>query len=248
MEPTAATHILLDPTSPVDSRVLYVTGFGRGVYKSADGGHSWSLKNQGISQAEPFAWRLARSAKGTLYVLIARRSEDGSIGTENDGALYRSNDGAEHWERLSLPSGVNAPNGLAVDPELPNRLYLAAWARASAEHGEGGGIYLSEDGGKSWRSILDRDQHVYDVTIDPQNSKILYAAGFESSVWRSGDKGEHWDRVPGFNFKWAHRVIPDPEHPGQIYVTTFGGSVWHGSIDGKNEPVDIATPVMEPGR
>ena len=40
MEPTAATHILLDPTSPVDARVLYVTGFGRGVYKSVDGGHS----------------------------------------------------------------------------------------------------------------------------------------------------------------------------------------------------------------
>jgi photosystem II stability/assembly factor-like uncharacterized protein len=248
MEPTAATHILLDPTSPVDSRVLYVTGFGRGVYKSVDGGHSWSLKNQGITQAEPFAWRLARSEKGTLYVLIARRSEDGSIGTAQDGALYRSNDGAEHWERLSLPNGVNAPNGLAVDPESPNRLYLAAWARASGQHGEGGGIYLSEDGGKSWRPILDRDQHVYDVTVDPHNSKILYAAGFESSVWRSGDKGEHWERVSGFNFKWAHRVIPDPEHPGQIYVTTFGGSVWHGSVDGKNEPVDIATRVMEPGQ
>ena len=248
MEPTAATHILLDPTSPVDSRVLYVTGFGRGVYKSVDGGRSWMLKNQGITQAEPFAWRLARSTKGTLYVLIARRSEDGSIRTAKDGALYRSNDGAEHWERLSLPNGVNAPNGLAVDPESPDRLYLAAWARANGLHGEGGGIYLSEDGGKNWRSILDRDQHVYDITIDPKDSKILYAAGFESSVWRSGDKGEHWERVPGFNFKWAHRVIPDPENAGQIYVTTFGGSVWHGSVDGKNEPVDIATPVMEPGR
>ena len=89
---------------------------------------------------------------------------------------------------------------------------------------------------------------MYDVTIDPHNSKILYAAGFESSVWRSGDRGEHWERVPGFNFKWAHRVIPDPQNPDQIYVTTFGGSVWHGSVDGKKEPVDIATPVMEPGR
>jgi len=89
---------------------------------------------------------------------------------------------------------------------------------------------------------------VYDVTIDPHNSKVLYAAGFESSVWQSRDKGEHWERVPGFNFKWAHRVIPDPQNADQIYVTTFGGSVWHGAVDGKNEPVDIATPVMEPGR
>src|SRR5258708_37366965 len=60
MDETAATHILLDPTSPVDARVLYVAGFGRGVYKSNDGGRSWTLKNQGVTQKEPFAWRLAR--------------------------------------------------------------------------------------------------------------------------------------------------------------------------------------------
>src|SRR5215475_2150279 len=120
MDETGATHILLDPTSPVDARVLYVAGYGRGVYKSVDGGKSWSLKNSGITQSEPFAWRLARSAKGTLYVLIARRSEDGSIGNAGDGALYRSNDGAERWEPVTLPEGVNAPNGLAVDPKSPD--------------------------------------------------------------------------------------------------------------------------------
>jgi photosystem II stability/assembly factor-like uncharacterized protein len=248
MDETAATHILLDPTSPVDARVLYVSGFGRGVYKSVDGGRTWMLKNQGISQSEPFAWRLARGVDGALYVLLARRSEDGSIGNAGDGALYRSSDGAEHWERVALPSGVNAPNGLAVDPESPQRLYLSAWARAVGEHGEGGGIYLSENGGKSWHSIFDRDQHVYDVTIDPNNSKVLYAAGFESSVWRSADRGEHWKRVPGFNFKWAHRVIPDPQDRDQIYVTTFGGSVWHGSVRGQDTPVDIITPALEPGK
>src|SRR5436305_2000491 len=185
MDETGATHILLDPDSPVDARVLYVAGFGRGVYKSANGGRTWSLKNNGITQEQPFAWRLTRSSNGTLYVVIARRSEDGSIGNAGDGALYRSTDGAEHWQRVSLPSGVNAPNGLAADPESPQRLYLAAWARAVGEHGEGGGIYLSENGGKSWHSVLDRDQHVYDVSIDPNDAKILYAAVFESSACRS---------------------------------------------------------------
>ena len=248
MDPTAATHILLDPTSPIDARVLYVTGFGRGVYKSVDGGRSWKLKNTGITQSEPFAWRLARSGNGTLYVLIARRSEDGSIGNEKDGALYRSTDGAEHWQRIALPAGVNAPNGLAVDPESPDRLYLAAWARATGQHGEGGGIYISENGGNSWQVVFDKDQHVYDVTIDPSNPKTLYAAGFESSVWRSTDRGMHWKRIPGFNFKWAHRVIVDPEHQDQIYVTTFGGSVWHGAVNASKQTVDIATPVLEPGQ
>ncbi len=248
MEETGATHILMDPASPVNARVLYVAGYGRGVYKSSDGGRTWNLKNNGITQKEPFAWRLALSPKGTLYALIARRSEDGSIGNSGDGALYQSTDGAEHWTPVPLPEGVNAPNGLAIDPKSPERLYLAAWARATGQHGEGGGVFLSEDGGKTWRSVLDRDRHVYDVTIDPKDPNILYAAGFESSVWRSADRGLHWSRVQGFNFKWAHRVIPDPQDHNQIYVTTFGGSVWHGAVDGKKETLDIATPALALGQ
>jgi photosystem II stability/assembly factor-like uncharacterized protein len=248
MDETGATHILLDPTSPVDARVLYVAGFGRGVYKSSDGGRSWAQKNSGITQEHPFAWRLARSSKGTLYAVIARRSEDGSIGNAGDGALYRSTDGAEHWQPVSLPEGTNGPNGLAIDPESPDRLYLAAWARATGEHGDGGGIFLSQNGGKSWKQVLDKDRHIYDVTIDPQDPNVLYAAGFESSAWRSADRGLHWTRISGFNFKWGHRVVPDPLNPNEVYVTTFGGSVWHGAIDGQQRGGDIATPVLDPAQ
>jgi photosystem II stability/assembly factor-like uncharacterized protein len=248
MDETAATHILLDPASPVDARTLYVAGFGRGIYKSTNGGRTWSLKNQGITQSEPFAWRLARSSNGTLYAVIARRSEDGSIDNDRDGALYRSTDGAEHWQRVALPAGVNGPNGLAVDPDSPERFYLAAWARAQGQHGEGGGIYLSENGGKTWNVAFDQDRHVYDVTIDPADHNVLYAAGFESSAWRSADLGKHWTRIQGFNFKMAHRVIPDPWDREKIYITTFGGSVWHGSIHGQKKPVDIATPVLQLGQ
>jgi photosystem II stability/assembly factor-like uncharacterized protein len=248
MEQTAATHIVLDPASPVEARVLYVAGFGRGVYKSVDGAKHWTLKNTGITQEQPFAWRIVRDTKGTLYVLIARRSEKGDIGTKGDGALYRSIDGAEHWRPITLPQGSNAPNGLAIDPENPQRLYLAAWAVEKGQHGEGGGIYISDNGGKDWRPSLDRDQHVYDVTIDPRDPKILYASGFESSAWRSTDRGEHWTRIPGFNFKWGHRVTPDPADSRKIYITTFGGGVWHGSVDGPSRFVDIATPELQPGK
>jgi len=248
MDETAATHILLDPSSPSEARVLYVAGFGRGVYKSTDGGKTWSLKNAGISQKQPFAWRLSLSSDGTLYVVIARRSEDGGIGNANDGALYSSKDGAEHWTPVPLPAGVNGPNAITVDPKSPQRLYLAAWARAAGTHGDGGGIFLSEDAGRTWRLLFDRNRHVYDVTIDPHDSSVLYASGFESSAWRSTDRGAHWSRIPGFNFKWAHRVIPDPSDRNRIYVTTFGGSVWHGSVSGRDEPLDIVTPELQPGR
>jgi photosystem II stability/assembly factor-like uncharacterized protein len=248
MEEIAATHIVLDPTSSPTARVLYVAAFGRGVYKSVDGGKTWKLKNAGITQKEPFAWRIVRDSRGTLYVLLARRSEDGSIGTEGDGAIYKSTDGAENWSRITMPEGSNAPNGLATDPSAPDRLYLATWARDNGEHGEGGGIYLTVNAGKTWTRVLDRDRHVYDVTVDPRDARILYASGFESSAWKSNDRGENWARIPGFNFKWGHRVIPDPDDPKKVYITTFGGGVWHGFVNGENRPLDIVTPELQPGR
>lgn len=254
MPQTAATHILLDSRSPVDARVLYVAGLGRGVFKSGDGGRHWVLKNQGIREIEPLAWRLAQDSNGVLYLVVARRSDDGSIGGEGDGALYRSTDGAEHWMKVPLPEDCNGPEGLAVDPRDPQRIYLAAWARRRPDNGSGGyvlvptdgrrgwrealargqhtytggGIYLSTDGGRSWRQVLAKDQHVYDITIDTHNPRILYACGFESSAWRSADRGESWERIRGFDFKWGHRVIPDPNDEEKIYITTFGGGVWHG--------------------
>jgi photosystem II stability/assembly factor-like uncharacterized protein len=247
MAETAPTHILLDPSSPVGMRTLWVAAMGRGVYKSSDDGATWTLKNLGIVQNEPLAWRLARAPDGTLYVVIARRSEDGSIGKNGDGALYKSTDGAEAWRPVKLPAGVNGPNGLAIDPHDSNRLYLAAWTRATGMLGTGGGIFLSIDGGKNWKNVLARDQHVYDVTIDPRDANVLYAAGFESSAWRSSDRGEHWTRIPGYNFKWGHRVMPDLEDSKMVYISTFGGGVWHGASSGDKPRGDIATPELEPG-
>lgn len=242
MAPTAATDILLDPESPQNARVLYVAGFGRGVYKSSDGGQHWALQNDGIEGAQPFAWRLVRDAKGALYLVVARRSDDGSLGGSSpnggDGALYRSTDGAAHWKRISLPNGVNGPNGLATDPDDPRRLYLAAWARSTPKGASDGGIFLSTDAGATWRNVLSQDQHIYDITVDTRQPRVLYAAGFESSAWRSVDRGLSWKRIRGFNFKWGHRVIPDPVDPAQIYITTFGGSVWHGPAAGDPRAVE----------
>jgi photosystem II stability/assembly factor-like uncharacterized protein len=226
MPETAATHILRDPRG-----TLYVTGFGRGVFKSTDGGGHWALKNAGIEGAQPFAWRLAGDTRGTLYLVVARRSDDGTFGNTRDGAVYRSTDDAEHWTRIPLPRGVNGPNGLAIDPQDPGRLYLAAWGRSTPQGAVDGGIYLSTDRGATWRRVLAQDQHVYDVTIDPRTPRVLYAAGFEATAWRSSDSGLTWKRIPGFDFKWAHRVIVDPHHPGRIFITTFGGSVWYGSAE-----------------
>ncbi len=244
LPPMAATHIVLDARSTPEARVLYVAGVGRGVYRSRDGGQSWEARNNGLPAHEPMAWRLAQDRNGVLYVVLARRSEDGSIGNDGDGALYRSKNSGDSWEKVPLPAGVNGPNGLAIDPDVPDRLYLAAWRRHTEDPEAGGGIYLSTDAGATWKQVLARDQHVYDVTIDPRDKTTLYACGFESSAWRSTDRGLTWQRIRGYNFKWGHRVIPDPRDPSKIYITTFGGSVWHGPAAGDPKAAeDIVTPV-----
>jgi Uncharacterized protein related to plant photosystem II stability/assembly factor len=267
LPPTAPTHIILDPTSPPGHRTLWVATMGYGVFRSTDDGRSWTPINHGISETNPLAWRLARASDGTLYALIARRSEDGSIGNSGDGALYRSADRGDSWSRIVLPPGANAPNGIAIDPGDPQRLYLALWARAtpppSSPHfppyeskkltphhaailnGKGGGIALSIDGGRTWRWTLDRDRHIYDVTIETRNPRTLYAAGFESSAWISRDGGEHWTRIPGYNFKWGHRVQSDPEDSGKVYITTFGGGIWHVPMNAAPNR-DIESPELNP--
>lgn len=249
MPQTAVTHVLLDAASPENARVLYATGFGRGVFKSSDGGKSWALKNDGLPAHEPFAWRLAQASDRALYLVLARRSEDSSFGTDQDGAVYRSTDAAAHWTKIKLPEGLNGPNGLAIDPRDPAHLYLAAWGRQSSRQATSGGVWVSADRGATWRNTLTRDQYVYDVTIDPRNPDVLYACGFSSSAWRSTDRGETWQRIRGFNFKWGHRVIPDPADPSKIYITTYGGSVWHGPAAGDpNAKEDIVTPEVAYGR
>jgi photosystem II stability/assembly factor-like uncharacterized protein len=243
----AATHILLDPKSPSDERILYVTGFGKGVYKSVDGGKTWTPKNAGLPPNERLTWRMTLGGDDTLYVVLIRRSQTMDFGTPDDGMLFRSRDGAETWERMPLPNGLNGPVALTVDPQDPKRMYLSAWGRYTlygfGREPQDGGVFLSTDGGAHWKNIMGESRRIYDVTIDPRDPKILYAAGAEASVWRSADRGLTWKRIRGFNFKHAQRVIPSPVDPSKIYITTFGSSVWYGPAEGDPNAVeDIVSP------
>ncbi len=242
---TAVTHVLMDPKSPAGNRTLYACAFGRGVYKSTDNGRTWLLNNAGIAEAKPFAWRITRADDGTLYLVIAR-SNEGRFGRPGDGALYRSSDGAGHWTRMSLPAGTNGPMAVTLDPRDNRRMFLSAWGqeREDGVVDTGGGIFLSTDSGATWKQVFKDSQHVYDATIDPNRPDTVYACGFDAAAWRSADSGRTWSRIRGYNFKWGHRVIPDPRDAANIYITTYGGSVWHGPAAGDpNAAEDIVTPV-----
>jgi len=94
------------------------------------------------------------------------------------GELYKSLDGAEHWQKLRLPEGTDGPTGLTLDPRDNRRMYLAAWGQERTGVDTGGGVFLSTDGGQSWKQIFSQAQHVYDVTVDPKAPDTLYILRF----------------------------------------------------------------------
>lgn len=243
----AMTHIIYDPESPENLRTLYACAFGKGVYKSVDGGETWVQKNKGIEGKQPFAWRLERRDQdGALFLVVCRRSDDGRIGDDYDGAIYVSYDQAENWTKLHLPEKTNGPTSLLPDPRQPGKLLMSAWGRPVAgkfSPDTGGGVFLTEDDGETWEQVLAGDQHIGAVSIDKRNNRF-YACGFNGSAYYSTDGGKKWNRIKGYNFKWGQRVEPDPKDPEKIFVITYGGGVWHGpafgDVDAKE---DIVMPL-----
>ena len=224
----APTHILLDPTSDKDSRTLYACVFGKGVYKSTDSGLTWTQKNKGLPSVEPFVWHIERrESDGTLFLIVSRRSENDSIGTDRDGALFQSTDGAETWTKMTLPEGVNGPADILTTEKYPKRLVLATRSRPSQG---GGGIFISDNEGATWTNVL-QEHYIYGLTFDPRTSRY-YACGFHAAAYYSEDGAKTWNRIKGFDFGGGHRIDLDPQNPEKIYVTTFGGGVWVGPAKG----------------
>ncbi|MBK8500840.1 MAG: exo-alpha-sialidase [Saprospiraceae bacterium] len=190
------TCLVLDEDSPVDSRILYASVFGKGVFKSIDGGDHWVLKNNGLTGSLA-AFEITLLPNGDLYLITSPvpHHEGGKTGREvNMGAVYVSKDGAETWSHVSVGDKVLYPNGLCYDPGNLQILYLAAWAdvslnalvgrRVAQENGGNavfdldGGIFKSVDGGQTWAQIFDENQYVYDVTVDVRHPGRVYCNTF----------------------------------------------------------------------
>lgn len=241
-----ATSIVLDKNSPAGNRTLYVSVYNKGVFKSTDDGKTWNLKNKGIEE-NTCAFELTLADNGNLFLTVSPTPmyKNGKKGREfYPGAVYRSIDGAEHWTKLTVSRGLLFPNGICVDPQNPERIYLACWADIDLADLVGGdvakstggnqsldtkgGIFLSEDGGNTWKSVFDEDQYVYDVTADEHRPGRFYCNTFNRAAYRSDDYGKTWKKIKGYDFHWGHRIIVDRNNPDSIYITTFGSSVWHG--------------------
>jgi photosystem II stability/assembly factor-like uncharacterized protein len=241
-----STSIVLDPKSAPGNRTLYVSVYSKGVFKSTDDGKTWQLKNKGIEE-NTCAFELTLTTKGVLFLTVSASPmhKNGEKGTSiYSGAVYRSTDSAETWTKLHVADGLLFPNGIDYDRKDPDRIYLGCWADIDLSDLVGGdvvkanggnkpvkmsgGIFLSEDGGNTWKSIFDEKQYVYDVTVDPYHAGRVYCNTFNQAAYRSDDYGMTWKKIKGYDFHWGQRIVVDQNDSEQIYITTFGSSVWHG--------------------
>jgi len=227
-ENAICTNILIDTTTPVNSRTLYVSVFDKGIYKSTDGGRTWEKKNTGLHD-NLFAWQVRRNSQGRLFVLCSRgKRNDQTV----DGVIYYSDDKADTWQLLKLPNGINGPHDLLIDPVNSNIMYVSCWPGNRDNKDVHGGVIKTGDGGLTWKQVFDESIRVNSAGMDPKQPNKIFINTFQNAAYRSEDYGESWKRIEGYRFKWGQRAIPDINHPGMLFLTSYGGSVFYGPADG----------------
>jgi photosystem II stability/assembly factor-like uncharacterized protein len=223
-----ATSIILDPTSPKDSRTVYATVFDHGVYRSTDGGASWTKTSDGLGAPENTrVYRVLRHSDGTLFALITAKREGRTYLPQGVG-LYRSRDSAKTWQCITTSVGLLWPKDFAVDPRSSDTIFVGA-ADAGNEQG---GLYRTTDGGRTWQRVAREGPEHFGAYFHPQRPGWVYMTLCEgapgASLWLSTDSGETWKPFETFPFSNAQRVEFDPADPDVIYVTTFGASILRG--------------------
>jgi photosystem II stability/assembly factor-like uncharacterized protein len=165
-----------------------------------------------------------------------------------DGHVFASDDRASRWQLRGRVG--NRPDAvvtrLVVDGQDPNQLLAAVWYREAAEDG---GVFRSDDGGRSWRSSGLEGEAVRALEAAPSNSAERLA-GTRTGVFRSLDRGVSWQRIspPGHpELRNVDSIAIDPRDPEVIYVGTYhlpwrtkdGGRSWQPVISGIIDDSDI---------
>ena len=189
--------------------VFYFGAAAGGVWKTIDSGATWRpiFDEQPISSIGAIA--VAPSNHDVIYVGSGEGALRGNI-TWGDG-VYKSNDGGKTWNNVGLRDSRQI-GALIVDPKNPDIVLVAAIGHAFGPNSERG-VFRSADGGKTWTKVLYRDDNTgaIDVTFDPHDSKIVYAAlwqvrrqpwnfssgGTGSGLYRSNDGGLTWTQLKG---------------------------------------------------
>lgn len=226
-------------------------GMGDGVYKTTDGGDSWT--RMGLEKSERIA-RIVIDPKRPDTVLVAALGPLFAPGGER--GVYRTRDGGKTWQRVLYVDDNTGAADIAMDPQDPNVLYASMWQVRRkpwtfASGGPGSGFYKSTDGGTTWRRLVNGlpagDLGRIGVSVSPARANRVYALveSKETAFYRSDDCGEHWTRLNDSNMNVTWRpfyfanVVADPKHIDRVYkgglnlsVSEDGGKTFAGTSGG----------------
>jgi photosystem II stability/assembly factor-like uncharacterized protein len=219
---------------------------GDGIYKSTDAGKTWT--HLGLRDGQQIA-QVAVDPKNADRVFVAVGGHP--YGPNEDRGVYRSIDGGKTFDKvLSRDENVGASD-VQIDPTNPNIVYAALWESREGPwengvfNGEGGGVFKSVDGGKTWRQLtkgLPPGIVQANIAIAPSEPKTLFAAVRTKTIaklYRSDDGGETWmgttdDPRPGLGIGGGDLPVVrfDPKNSQIVYSASV--VCWKSSDGGKN--------------
>lgn len=232
--------VAIDPSAP---DIIWVgtgenhggrhNGFGDGIYKSTDGGRTWT--NMGLRASEHLSTIIVHPDDSDV-VWVSAQGPLWSSGGER--GLYKTTDGGESWEKVLGEGPWTGVTDLVMDPRDPDRLYAATWDRhrtvaAYMGGGPGSGLWKSEDGGETWRALTtglpSSNLGKTGLAISPQQPDIVYAAietdRSTGGVYMSEDRGESWRRMSdavagGTGPHYYQELYASPHQFGRLYLVS----------------------------
>jgi photosystem II stability/assembly factor-like uncharacterized protein len=209
--------------------------YGNGVYKSTDGGRSWT--NVGLKDTQHIASVIIHPRNPDIVYVAALGH---AYGPNVDRGIFRTMDGGKTWEKVLYKDEKTGAIDVVFDPHNPNVLFAALyqvqrtpWSLEGG--GPGSGLYRSTDGGASWKrldgkgmpkSILGR----IGVSVSGADSNRVYAlieAKDASGLYRSEDGGDTWtlinedQRLTQRAWYFTH-IFADPRSVDTVYMLNTG--------------------------
>lgn len=207
--PFNVTGLAIDPRSP---GTLFAAASAGRVFKSTDGGASWSATGPGL-----------RPRSQILSVAIDP-FQSSVIYAGTSVGVFKSADGGASWQPARSGMGRAEISALAADPVVPGRVYAAAVAvvhgkvQATAPH-----LFVSQDSGSTWTGHrLAADNPLVDCLLASSAAAgTVYACGRAEGLFRSADGGVHWTPIDtGLETSDLGALALAPSLPSRLYAGT----------------------------